>query len=682
MESKTVVELKSLAKARGFRNYSRLRKAELINLLRGAQRSLLDDDIPAHINAPVLHPTPAKPEEPRVTTIKNKFNEWADWLVSYIPPKPKVVDTLLEGFKNKIKGLYQKKKDFELKESISALKRFTTQYTIDGKEGYDPQSFIRAVQPGVTNLLKNTRQTKVKLILENYMQKTDLKVGETIVEPATFHSNVEINLDSTDVYELFNTMADKMLESMAEFQRRGSNWTFKNIIRLTFHTVAYEPLRGNSYIPLPKGLMLKKAIINMKNDDDKCFTWSVLRAQYPVEKNAERVDKALKAKEHELNMKGIDYPVSLQAIDKIERQNPNISINVYGYEKHLYPLHTSKNIDEKRTNIDLLLTSNEEKQHYCLIKNFSRLASSQINNHQHEKFFCSWCICPFQSEKVLVKHMLYCKAYDAVKIELPEKGTLLSFNNHNRSMRHPFFVYADFESFIRPIDTCEPNPDNSYTKQYQKHTPSSFCYYIIGPDGEIKLVEYTAKTEDEDVAQLFTEMLEADIKSIHQMFETPKKMVFGEKDKVEFDAATQCWICQEKFNEEDRKVRDHCHFTGKFRGAAHNKCNLQFRKPKFIPIAFHNLSGYDSHLFVKNLGKTEGNIKCIPNNEEKYISFTKEIYVGKTKVELRFIDSCKFMASSLDKLVSYLHRNSFKHTSKFYKGKQLELLLRKRSLSL
>ena len=79
----------------------------------------------------------------------------------------------------------------------------------------------------------------------------------------------------------------------------------------------------------------------------------------------------------------------------------------------------------------------------------------------------------------------------------------------------------------------------------------------------------------------------------------------------------------------DKKVRDHCHLTGKFRGAAHNKCNLKFRLPKFYPVIFHNLSGYDSHLFIKNLGKSEGKIDCIPNNEEKYISFTKEILVDK-----------------------------------------------------
>ena len=103
-------------------------------------------------------------------------------------------------------------------------------------------------------------------------------------------------------------------------------------------------------------------------------------------------------------------------------------------------------------------------------------------------------------------------------------------------------------------------------------------------------------------------------------------MIFTAKDQSAFENAKICWICQKEFGE-SKKVRDHCHFTGKFRGAAHNICNLQFEKPKFTPVIFHNLSGYDAHLFVKNLGKTEGNIKCIPNNEEKYISFSKDIVV-------------------------------------------------------
>ena len=126
-------------------------------------------------------------------------------------------------------------------------------------------------------------------------------------------------------------------------------------------------------------------------------------------------------------------------------------------------------------------------------------------------------------------------------------------------------------------------------------------------------------------------------------------------------------------------MRDHCHFTGKYRGVAQNLCNLQFKKTKFTPVIFHNLSGYDAHLFVKNLGKTDGNIKCIPNNEEKYISFSKDIIVGeyenkkgekvKIKHEIRFLDSFKFMASSLEPLVGNLGLQKLKETKKGIWGK-------------
>ena len=163
-------------------------------------------------------------------------------------------------------------------------------------------------------------------------------------------------------------------------------------------------------------------------------------------------------------------------------------------------------------------------------------------------------------------------------------------------------------------------------------------------------------------------------------------MIFTFKDKGDFEKAEICWICQGKFDEKQKKVRDHCHFTGKFRGAAHNICNLQFKKPKFTPVIFHNLSGYDVHLFVKNLGKTDGDIKCIPNNEEKYISFSKDIIVGeyenkkgekvKIKNEIRFLDSFKFMASSLESLVGNLGLEKLKETKKEL-GEKAELLSRK-----
>ena len=181
-------------------------------------------------------------------------------------------------------------------------------------------------------------------------------------------------------------------------------------------------------------------------------------------------------------------------------------------------------------------------------------------------------------------------------------------------------------------------------------------------------------------------MLEEDIKIIANI---PKKEVkFGREEAKRFTKETKCWMCKGEFNDvKNCKVIDHCHFTGRYRGAAHKNCNLNYRKPKYPPVAFHNLGGYDSHLFIKELGFTEGDINCIPNNEEKYISFTKTIQVGSYMSKegqikplhhhIRFIDSFKFMAASLDSLVNNLPKDAFNNVKREYKGKNLELLTRK-----
>ena len=148
---------------------------------------------------------------------------------------------------------------------------------------------------------------------------------------------------------------------------------------------------------------------------------------------------------------------------------------------------------------------------------------------------------------------------------------------------------------------------------------------------------------------------------------TTKEKIYHNKQKV-------CYICKKEFDNNDtarsslerndkkqQKVRDHCHYTGKYRGAAHNICNLRYKIPKEIPVVFHNGSTYDYHFIIKELAKEfEGNFECLGENTEKYITFSVPI---KKKIEnkdleitykIKFIDSYRFMSSSLSKLVDNL----------------------------
>ena len=137
----------------------------------------------------------------------------------------------------------------------------------------------------ITILLINRRQTKVKLILSCMMEKVDIKSGEVIAKDAAFHSKTEINLESTYSNELFSKMKETVLESLAQFQRQGNNWRFRSVLSLDLHIVKYEPLGGSSYILLPGFLAAKKAIINIKTEDEECFKRAITRALNPVEKN-------------------------------------------------------------------------------------------------------------------------------------------------------------------------------------------------------------------------------------------------------------------------------------------------------------------------------------------------------------------------------------------------------------
>ena len=211
------------------------------------------------------------------------------------------------------------------------------------------------------------------------------------IRPVNFHSKKEFNLEATDENELYNVMVDTIEEEIQKVEEaEGTGWYFHSVICLELHTAEWSPLRGSSYIKLPEFLRNKNAITNMKNDDDKCFLWCVLRALNPKPTNPERIDKKLKEKEKEntLNMDGIAYPVSLLDINKFEKQNETIAITVFGYNERdkVFPLRKSK-YGNRSCKINLMLIDKDGVTHYCLINYIGRLVSSQVSKHKGKWFF-------------------------------------------------------------------------------------------------------------------------------------------------------------------------------------------------------------------------------------------------------------------------------------------------------
>ena len=564
-------------------------------------------------------------------------------------------------------------------------------FIIKGEPGITPLHFFENKKTIIKNFLRNYRNIKVKFVLVCMMEKVegDQKLRFEVRDKAYFHSDTYINLKSTDIKDLLRKIIRNITEKINIYQQNGSGWYFKEVIQLEIHTVKFRPMKGSSYIPLPDWIMRKKAIVSIRNKDSKCFLWSILRYLHPREKNDCRL-KDLEQYEHELNIpKGFTFPVKIRDITKFETINPDLpGINVFSvtHDNKFYPLRMA--LRDPQKSIDLFLYEENGKYHYSLIKNFSRLFRSQITSRTNEPIhICKRCFTGFTKDSLLQKHIFYCTNNESVYVEMPESGSILNFENHYKQLPIPFVAYADFECFTKPMNTCCPNPEDSYNYNYQKHEPSGFCIFIKGVvDKKIKPIIYSKTEEDEDIAKIFVEKLTEATRGIYNDFyRKPKPLILTQEEQKSFDKAEFCHICNKELLED--KVRDHCHFTGQYRGAAHNSCNLNCRKPLILPVIFHNLQGYDAHLFIKQLASLPGDLNCIPSTEEKYISFSKKIKVDEYRskktgqmmslyFEIRFIDSFKFLQTSLANLVSNLQPDDFHDTKREFK-KNVDLLTRK-----
>ena len=220
--------------------------------------------------------------------MQRSITDFGNWLTGRVGPEqtPQVLNEIVEH----VRTNYPPRQSFEVRESNSALREFARVYTIDGIEGIDARSFLDHVRENITRVLRNNRRTKVKLTFKCYMERPS-NLRETVIKPADFHSDIHINLDGTDEDDIYIIMIERILENMANFQSMGSGWRLYSIIKLELHTTIYDPLRGETWIPLPKELANKKAIINIKNKDNKCFLWCVLRALNSKDNHPERIDK-------------------------------------------------------------------------------------------------------------------------------------------------------------------------------------------------------------------------------------------------------------------------------------------------------------------------------------------------------------------------------------------------------
>lgn len=525
--------------------------------------------------------------------------------------------------------------------------------------------------PQIQRTVQKSGNLKVNVILSGKFLLTK-SVGST-EEDKAFNTANEPIFPSTNLEEWYTEyVKDPLLQQIEDFEGKESGWTLSEISNLLVNMNKYVPLRGglSTFVPLPEDIQKKHAVVNIVNNDEYCFLWSVTAALSPLTKHSERTTSYPNFRDV-LRYEGLEFPMILKNVPRFEKMN-DLSINIYAITSRgkknkscIGPIYLSKHRSDRPTIHLLMLNATNEFEeddaviyHFTWIKNLSRLVSSQISKHDKATWLCDRCLSHFQTKESLNKHTIDCMEHNNCRIILPVvEQSILKFKNFQNKVAVPFAIYADLECLLEPANTRIGENSTGY----QKHVPHSVGFYFHC-DYSDAISEYKS-FRGENCIKLFMEELEKIAVDVNSRLEDIVQMEqLTNEMNHDFESAAACHICEEPFNPENIRVRDHCHFTGKFRGAAHQACNLNYTKSHVIPVIFHNLSGYDAHFLIRALATTfEGSIKLLPINKDKYISFSKK--VKKTIVTFRFLDSFRFMPDSIDRLASYLPDDE-KHVTK------------------
>ena len=308
----------------------------------------------------------------------------------------------------------------------------------------------------------------------------------------------------------------------------------------------------------------------------------------------------------------------------------------------------------------LLMITDGEKWHYLVVKNLSELLRGITPNHNAD-FYCLNCFCSYSTKNKLEKHKKICENHDYCPVEMPTKdNNIIKYNHREKSIKIPFTIYADLECLLEKMRTCQNDPNKSSTSKINKHTPSGYSIFTncSFDESKNKISYYRG---DDCMKKFCKDLREHSTKIIN--YEKKKMISLTTEEKIHYNKQKVCYICKKEFdnNKKQQKVRDHCHYAVKYRGAAHNICNLRYKIPKEISVVFHNGSNYDYHLIIKELAKEfEGNFECLGENTEKYTTFSVPIKKKTDNKDLeitykiKFIDSYRLMSSSLSKLVNNL----------------------------
>ena len=341
------------------------------------------------------------------------------------------------------------------------------------------------------------------------------------------------------ITEQLKVVLDRQLEELAGWTERGSGWTVYAIEMFYIDVARNDPLRGGHYLPFPKDLKAKGAIINVKNKDNECLRWALRSAKFPVTKDPQRPSKY--PANDGLDFTGISFPTPLNEISKVEKLN-NIAINVLSFDnktKKARILYVSEMKGENLPSYNLMLLTKGSTSHYCYIKNLSRLLYGQQHSEGNHYHYCVRCLQGFSLQAVFQEHTTFCRGASSrpTRPDMPAEGkNTLKFQNHQRQMKAPYVIYADFESIIEKYDTCIPPTDRSSTTKTEVHKLCGFSFVAVRSDGDVKGKKACCYRGEDCVKQFLAALLQTEME-IREELTHKKKLQMTKEDWRAFDAA-------------------------------------------------------------------------------------------------------------------------------------------------
>ena len=271
---------------------------------------------------------------------------------------------------------------------------------------YDLLSFLASAKEKVKGSIRlRARHTAVKwyVVARVQLYREDNEGNVVTIEPY-FRSVTYRTLTPTELTDHhLNEAYQKVMAGLEKFIHESSGWIVKSVKYLQVHTVDYTSLAASSFIELPTTLKRSKSILNIKNEENRCFIYCILAKLFPHVSNPHRASSYI-AHENELTLNGLTFPMTLSQINKFERLNKMISVNVIVLENsEIIPLRITKNT-RRQHHINLLHMKTDQTSHYCLIREFDTFLG-RTKSRKCKHFFCYFCLNGFTNKKMLIKHI-------------------------------------------------------------------------------------------------------------------------------------------------------------------------------------------------------------------------------------------------------------------------------------